>query len=178
MKSSCDSEDNASVEGLTKSAEKCSPELNDGIKIEKDNSSPLSLSSSHGITGSTSFPELSTSHDDQYLSYSKSESDANLTETSWKTANSSGMDSSDSRSCTKSVISVDSNKHLMQTLEFPTSKTTDKTKSLENMQKMPAYGDLIMDPAGSSMVNLIIHFFIYIAYYNNCEYNKQIYKFM
>ncbi|KAF2879190.1 hypothetical protein ILUMI_26990, partial [Ignelater luminosus] len=101
------------------------------------------------ISGPSSFPNLPVSTKNEDFAHDKSESDANLTETSWKTAESSEQTSSDSKSCTKSVISVENSKYLLSVQKFPILKPLERAKSLENMQKMPAYGDLIVDSSST-----------------------------
>ncbi|XP_031336055.1 ras-related protein Rab-32 isoform X1 [Photinus pyralis] len=102
--------------------------------------------------GSSSFPNILLVGPYDILNDSKSESDVTLEETSWKTAESSEKESSDSRSC-KSVISVESTRYTLSVDKFSTPIFVERTESVEDMQKMPAYGDLILD-ASSTTSNL------------------------
>uniref|UniRef100_A0A1Y1MAG1 Uncharacterized protein n=1 Tax=Photinus pyralis TaxID=7054 RepID=A0A1Y1MAG1_PHOPY len=104
--------------------------------------------------GSSSFPNILLVGPYDILNDSKSESDVTLEETSWKTAESSEKESSDSRSC-KSVISVESTRYTLSVDKFSTPIFVERTESVEDMQKMPAYGDLILDASSTTVTKLL-----------------------
>ncbi|KAF5305323.1 hypothetical protein FQR65_LT07749 [Abscondita terminalis] len=123
---------------------RASPELGKSFSSPRLNETP-----SVEVTGPSSFPNLSLSSDYQSFYDSKSESDVTLEESSWKTAESSEKESSGTKSC-KSVISVESSKYSLSVENFTAPVLGTKTKSLEDMQKMPAYGDLILDTSNAT----------------------------
>lgn len=76
--------------------------------------------------------------EDVGFSAGRSASETNLTEVSWKSAQ--NVEKEASGSSVRSVISAESSQLSASTLP-------ERTKSLENLKSMPAYGELILDPS-------------------------------
>lgn len=78
----------------------------------------------------------------------KSSSEINLTEVSWKSADNLTEDSE--RSSVRSVITTEiSRVSVLEGVGLP-----ERTKSLENLKSMPAFGELIVDQAATMVIML------------------------
>lgn len=79
--------------------------------------------------------------DDNYALSNKSASETNLQD-SWKSVD--NLDKVGIKSVDKSEVSVD-NPELFYVSSEPRKSILERTKSLENLRKMPAYGELFLD---------------------------------
>lgn len=103
---------------------------------------PLPSSSS----GSSSIERQTPEGDDNFI-LTKSASETNLQET-WKSVENLTKDNA--KSSTKGAVTVDCNPfYLSSEVKGP----PERTKSLENLKAMPAYGELILDQT----VTMVIH---------------------
>lgn len=105
--------------------------------------------------------ERQTPEGDDSLPVGKAVSETNLTETSWKSAET--LTKEDNPKST-SVVNVQSSQYQITISELDKiTSHPQRTKSLENLKAMPAFGDLIVDP-NTGMVNKR-NFFNYIKFY-------------
>lgn len=74
----------------------------------------------------------------------KSASETNLQD-SWKSSEDIEKDTASATSITKSQISIDNPEFCVSS--EPRKSILERAKSLENLRKMPAYGELILDSA-------------------------------
>lgn len=96
----------------------------------------------------------------------KAASETNLTETSWKSAE--NLSKEDNVKST-SVINVQTSEYRLSVGEIEKHPALpQRTKSLENIKGMPAFGELILDPQTATVTrnkttNFILLFFFYFS---------------
>ncbi|ENN81134.1 hypothetical protein HUJ04_012556 [Dendroctonus ponderosae] len=88
--------------------------------------------------------ERQTPEGDENFRLAKAASETNLQD-SWKSSETIEKDTTSATSFTKSEISVDYSEFYVSS--EPRKSILERAKSLENLRKMPAYGELILDSA-------------------------------
>lgn len=106
------------------------------LDTAEDDAAPSSSAES-GTSAQYPGAERQTPEGNENFSLSKAASETNIADTS-------------------SAESPPREKHGLSTASLATSRPITRTKSLENMQKMPAYGDLIFDTTSSASVAVSI----------------------
>ncbi|CAG9759423.1 unnamed protein product [Ceutorhynchus assimilis] len=114
---------------------KSAPTRSESADISKLRSAASTSSQSTSV-------ERQTPEGDDNFALTKSASETNLQE-SWKDSENLERETAAAASITKSEISFDNPKFYVSS--EPRKSIPERTKSLENLRKMPAYGELILD---------------------------------
>ncbi|XP_050313511.1 ras-related protein Rab-32 isoform X1 [Anthonomus grandis grandis] len=109
----------------------------------RSESADISKLPSQGASSQSTPVERQTPEGDDNFVLTKSASETNLQE-SWKSSENIDKDT-ESASASKSEVSFDNPEFYISS--EPRKSIPERTKSLENLRKMPAYGELILDSA-------------------------------
>lgn len=110
-------------------------------------------------TQSTPVERQTPEGDDNNFVLTKSASETNLQE-SWKSSENIEKETASVTSITKSEISFDNPEFYVSS--EPRKSIPERTKSLENLRKMPAYGELILDSSTLGVNTYTYILFLYL----------------